>query len=430
MLSIHYAIVFLQIYLIAFHVLGLDQKRNISLLNLGIIGSFGVFDIWRYNHFKDHIVEQYDLLFYLSFVIIVGIYATKSIQTSIIFIAIYFFNSFTSMVTLNLLSVGIEMEMRHYMLSIMGWLSGFILLIPLMTLVKVKQIKVYLYLIAKRDWLFFIVSVIIFDYYISNFVLVWNSHHQTPKWQVFGLVGVMEGIIGILGGLGYLVKNAESKLAKRKNLTQSAIISQQLKHYEEVRIREDETSQFRHDIRKQLVALKGAIDFGNMQEASEYLSNLLGQFQDIRERAGIETGSDSVNANLYDLMKKYPTVKCEWEGQIPQNLSITNQDIVALVVNLLENAFEATSQVNYQQYVQVKVSRFEDTLFFQVKNSHSGELKKIGEDFETTKRDQKNHGMGIQIVRGIVTRYHGEMLITPNVNEFMVEVTFLSGIFK
>jgi sensor histidine kinase YesM len=190
---------------------------------------------------------------------------------------------------------------------------------------KVVNIKAYFHLISKRELIFWAIGTIMFSYYIFNFLIMWINYHQTLRGQAFGLAGVVGGGFGAVGGLAYMIKSSEAKIVEKKNMAQSITIAQQLDHYKLVQKKDEETRNFRHDIKMQLLAVQGAITTDKIQEASEQVSNLIGVLQDIRSRAGTTTGSDSINANLYFLKREYPTVKCEWEGQIPPNIIMSRQ---------------------------------------------------------------------------------------------------------
>jgi len=430
MLAIHYAVIALQVHLIAFHMFQLNKERRIWKINIGIIAILIIGDLWRYNVFGYHITNQSDTWLYILFTTMIGAYTTGSLKGFALVLAIYFLNALISMITaitlFNFLLIDIEVALRNPFLSILGQLSGFALLLPSVFFVKITGIKIHFHLISKKELTFWAIGTLIFGYYVFNFLIMWSSYHQTFKGKIFGLAGVIGGLIGVLGGLAYLIKSSESKMIKRKSLMQTATISQQLEHYTAVRTKDEETRNFRHDIKKQLLAIYGNVASGQTQEATKQISKLIGDFQEIRERAGITTGSDSIDANLYFLKKEYSSVNCEWDGQLPQNIIINNEETVSLIGNLLENAFEAADKVIENKYVSIKINRVDDSLFFQIKNSYNNKLRKIGNHFLTTKTDKRNHGLGLLIVEDIVAKYDGEISFDVKGQEFIVEVSFLN----
>ena len=64
-------------------------------------------------------------------------------------------------------------------------------------------------------------------------------------------------------------------------------------------------------------------------------------------------------------------------------------------------------------------------------NSFSNELyvKKIGKEIRllSTKKDTMSHGIGLQNVKKIVDKYHGEMNITTDERKFYVKLILYIG---
>ena len=48
-------------------------------------------------------------------------------------------------------------------------------------------------------------------------------------------------------------------------------------------------------------------------------------------------------------------------------------------------------------------------LIFQIKNTWNGQVKKIGEGFQSVKQDAGHHGLGMGIAREIAEKYRGSV---------------------
>lgn len=104
---------------------------------------------------------------------------------------------------------------------------------------------------------------------------------------------------------------------------------------------------------------------------------------------------------------------------IPETLTIEcrNHEIVQVVVNLLNNAFDATSSLD-EKWVELGIQDLGDAIQILVTDSGKGipdEVQsRIFTPFFSTKRVQYGTGLGLSISRSIVERHHGSLTIDSN----------------
>jgi len=89
--------------------------------------------------------------------------------------------------------------------------------------------------------------------------------------------------------------------------------------------------------------------------------------------------------------------------------------------NLLENAIEAAIQTEEQS---LEISVRYDRGFLQINmiNSCSDNLQKLDNGYATTKKDKRNHGLGLKNVKRIVDKYHGELEMCEQDGYFFTNV--------
>lgn len=94
------------------------------------------------------------------------------------------------------------------------------------------------------------------------------------------------------------------------------------------------------------------------------------------------------------------------------DMTLNEKDICNIIGNLLDNAVEAAGDVEEEdKMVNVKIKMEGTNLLVVVKNHYSGQRKKKGSTYLTTKEEGKGHGLGLKIVEQVVKKYHGEMTI-------------------
>jgi len=220
------------------------------------------------------------------------------------------------------------------------------------------------------------------------------------------------------------------KKIENKNRIQEIDRLRQKQHYETIRKQDKEIRKFRHDIRKQLKSLHGKIKLGNSDLALEQIEMIIGSYNEIESIVGVKTGSDSIDANLFFLRNepKHSSTHFEWNGFIPDTLRIADDDLTNLMVNALENSFDATTKIK-NGYINVKIKSDEYSLYIRVANNYQGKLNFKDGNYATTKNDKDNPGLGLSIIKEVVKKYKGEIEINHNDSEFSVEIVFSRNVY-
>ena len=91
--------------------------------------------------------------------------------------------------------------------------------------------------------------------------------------------------------------------------------------------------------------------------------------------------------------------------------------------NLIDNGMEAVRGLESERrWLSIKIRVQGYNLYIETRNPYDLPRVKKGGDYITTKQDVRSHGWGLQIIREIVERYHGEIEITEENQEFCVKI--------
>lgn len=212
-------------------------------------------------------------------------------------------------------------------------------------------------------------------------------------------------------------------LARQRRLEEQSMYEQMNRNYYEAMEQQHfEIRRLRHDMANHLQALAALQD--TRREA--YIQTLL---EDGAMTRNLKyCGDSTVNAVLSvkaAVMEKLG-IEFVYRLDIPEELSISRTDVCALFANALDNAVEACEKLSGEKRRITLESRIQKGLFaLSVKNplpgeELRGEYKEGKAGFrgfkggalpETTKRDFKNHGLGLKSIREIVKRREGNMEI-------------------
>jgi len=163
-----------------------------------------------------------------------------------------------------------------------------------------------------------------------------------------------------------------------------------------------------HNLRYHFLTLKNHIINGEAYKAEEYISNKIGEFDDV-----INTGNISIDAmlNYYkQRIRETLDVNMETELSIPSNLKIDTISMGIILGNALENALEACELLqSSKRFVRVKatVSKGRDLMLI-ISNPYLVDPVSDGEgNLITTKPAKDTNGLGIASANELLSKHSG-----------------------
>ena len=133
-------------------------------------------------------------------------------------------------------------------------------------------------------------------------------------------------------------------------------------------------------------------------------------------------GTDEVVEGLLDAYR----LKCSgrgiaWRTEVASiDIEMLATDIIGLLSNLLDNAIEAVERSERKGYISCCIKRKSMI----IENSKSeNEYPEVNE-FKTNKQDANSHGIGMSIIRSIVSKYDGSLKYTDVGDRMIVEIIF------
>lgn len=182
---------------------------------------------------------------------------------------------------------------------------------------------------------------------------------------------------------------------------------------------QDEFSQIRHEWNNHLSALGIYLKEGMVDDALDYLAaiNLSIPNYRIQNYTGNDRIDLIINAKLDLAASRGITVALEISPI--GKLSIPAEDIVSVIANLVDNALEATENLNEQdRKINLSCKCVNQYLIVEVKNLYNHEPNESNGQLLSSKRDPNSHGLGLSIVRHVCTRNSGAL-----------DISFGNGVF-
>ncbi len=290
------------------------------------------------------------------------------------------------------------------------------------------------------DWLCDILLIcltLIFRYKCRD----WSDSFGRTGWSRFGWLPVISILVttllsmyiwyadsiradsGVLlaAAVGYCVINVlafyfignilEKEAQVQKARLMQEKLENQMEMYRNTQESEMRCRRYLHDYKNQLGCIHGMLKAGEVEEALDYIEEL---------NSGIRKGEDCVDTNHLVvntvLNQKYQYAREKGITMVMSvndlsGLTMSKEDIVALLVNLLDNAVEACEKLDGNKIIQFKMMREEEELIVSVRNPVKEPVVIKGKRILTTKREKDEHGIGFLNINSVIEKNHGTSVL-------------------
>ena len=165
-----------------------------------------------------------------------------------------------------------------------------------------------------------------------------------------------------------------------------------------------------HDIRNHLQTIQNLLDKKEYSTAEQHLTEIL-------DSPAVSGGvSVTNNHSLNLILARYKTLCAEQDIQLSTDIKgvdirfLTSGDVTSLFCNLLDNAMEASVSCSKKE-IHLRIASREPSEAIQIILVNSCETepaKSPNGTYLSGKADTKRHGFGLQSIRHVIEKYHGD----------------------
>lgn len=177
-----------------------------------------------------------------------------------------------------------------------------------------------------------------------------------------------------------------------------------------------------HEYKNQMLCIASLLQKKRYEEAEKYISS-------INEGLNIELDAIQTNHIIVDaiLNTKYremmeKNIIFVFRINDLSNLSVSDEHIVVILSNLLNNSIEACEKCNGRRVIKLKFVIEDDGVILSVKNSYENPLILQDGEYQTTKSEYDEHGIGIHNIIHVIEQYGGSYVIRPDGEEFFFSI--------
>ena len=215
-------------------------------------------------------------------------------------------------------------------------------------------------------------------------------------WKLMALTmpaAILSALLELVAG--EIARRTESRLlAQRYELAQSG--------FENLCRHQEEVMMLRHDMAKHLTFLRQST---SDKATAAYLDELIGQQQDVSPvvQSRNRTMDILLNAKLGEATGKGIAVEVV-RSDAPESLPLTDAELCALMMNLLDNAIRAAS-LSEKPFLRLDLHQKDGFFVFVCENAATADAVEKRAKKETVPQ----HGLGLKIIEQIVKR-HGDLM--------------------
>ena len=195
----------------------------------------------------------------------------------------------------------------------------------------------------------------------------------------------------------------------------------QLSHYRYSIVLQDEIRKERHELKNKYFYIQTLVHEKKFDQLEDYLNTSIGE--KLSSLDEIHTGHTLMD---YILNQKIQTcrkhnIKVFSEILIPENLSISEDSLCTILLNLLDNAITASLKETDTD-IHISIRCIQNYLVCKIQNKCSFNVLEQNPNFNTTKNDTSHHGFGIKIIRETVEKNNGILNFNYENNYFTATV--------
>lgn len=169
---------------------------------------------------------------------------------------------------------------------------------------------------------------------------------------------------------------------------------------------QEQVKKERHELKNIYFYIQTLLSEKKYDQLNDYINREIGE--KLTKLTDIQTGNTLIdyllNRKIQEAQKFH--IKTYTEIIIPAQLSINEEILCTILLNLLDNAIEASKQEEIPD-IQIVIKCVQNYLLCKISNKVSHNVLTDNPALNTTKSDTENHGLGIKIIRSAVESQNG-----------------------
>lgn len=302
--------------------------------------------------------------------------------------------------------------------------SRIILFLLLITVKRISVIKKKNVIdMSNKEWLQFLIFPI---FALITVIVMTNSMITSYHEDIVNVYYVIAIVLIVLNMVVFHLIN--EILENSQRIREADVLKQQsigqLELYNSLRKNYDIQRKRTHEYKNQIMCIDSLLKKKNYNKLEEYINSIFDKLDGQLDM--VDTNNEVVNAVIN--AKYYEALQNDVLFILKINdlshIKVSDEDIVTILSNLLDNAIEAAGQCDIdKRTVGIKLLYEDDVLSIAVSNSYKTEPEIMEDGYmRTIKDDKEQHGLGIRNVVATLEKYNAEYIIDYKNGEFVFSI--------
>ncbi|MEE0184159.1 MAG: GHKL domain-containing protein [Lachnospira sp.] len=276
---------------------------------------------------------------------------------------------------------------------------------------------------SNKEWLQFLIFPI---FTLITVIVMTNSMITSYHEDIVNVYYVIAIVLIVLNMVVFHLIN--EILENSQRIREADVLKQQsigqLELYNSLRKNYDIQRKRTHEYKNQIMCIDSLLKKKNYNKLEEYINSIFDKLDGQLDM--VDTNNEVVNAVIN--AKYYEALQNDVLFILKINdlshIKVSDEDIVTILSNLLDNAIEAAGQCDIdKRTVGIKLLYEDDVLSIAVSNSYKTELEIMEDGYmRTIKDDKEQHGLGIRNVVATLEKYNAEYIIDYKNGEFVFSI--------
>lgn len=295
----------------------------------------------------------------------------------------------------------------------------FLIIIKRISVIKKKNVID----MSNKEWLQFLIFPI---FTLITVIVMTNSMVTSYHEDIVNVYYVIAIVLIVLNMVVFHLIN--EILENSQRIREADVLKQQsigqLELYNSLRKNYDIQRKRTHEYKNQIMCIDSLLKKKNYNKLEEYINSIFDKLDGQLDM--VDTNNEVVNAVIN--AKYYEALQNDVLFILKINdlshIKVSDEDIVTILSNLLDNAIEAAGQCDIdKRTVGIKLLYEDDVLSIAVSNSYKIEPEIMEDGYmRTIKDDKEQHGLGIRNVVATLEKYNAEYIIDYKNGEFVFSI--------
>lgn len=295
----------------------------------------------------------------------------------------------------------------------------FLIIIKRISVIKKKNVID----MSNKEWLQFLIFPI---FTLITVIVMTNSMVTSYHEDIVNVYYVIAIVLIVLNMVVFHLIN--EILENSQRIREADILKQQsigqLELYNSLRKNYDIQRKRTHEYKNQIMCIDSLLKKKKYDKLEEYINSIFNRLDGQLDM--VDTNNEVVNAIIN--AKYYEALQNDVLFILKINdlshIKVSDEDIVTILSNLLDNAIEAAGQCEIdKRTVGIRLLYEDDVLSIAVSNSYKTEPEIMEDGYmRTIKDDKEQHGLGIRNVVATLEKYNAEYIIDYKNGEFVFSI--------